>query len=738
MTNETPEQVRKLFVAMGFRVFPLIKGAKVPAINHWNTAGEEEIAKAFDATPDCNMAVKCGKTSGGLVILDFEAEADFRAFFNNERVLESTLVVKTPHGGIHVYLTSDDEVRRKIRVSEDHPLDILGEGGYAVAPGSTIDHTKCGKCGLQGTGTYEIISSVVTAKKVVALSDTIQKRCKGLGWRVKESKRFDAETVARGVGQGERDESAFNYARHLMFTAKLDPDTTWVELQRWNHLNRPPLDAAQLRKCFLSAQKYPYPAAQQEQGQTETDTTKKTDRQALAWETAKRLLAEDRYATLNGTEEIRVYRDGFYQAGGELWIKKRVQEEVDPLELNNHLVEEVIGHIKRSTYVDHEVFYAPGPHIVVVNGTLNVETGELKPHTPEHYSLSKLPVKFDPSLDCPAFKKFLSEVLYPEDIPVIQEWFGYCLWRGYPAQAAMLLVGGGSNGKSTLISVLKALLGIENISSVSLQELENNRFAKADLFGRFANLYADLPNSALKSVGTFKMITGGDPVRGENKFQRSFEFVNFAKLMFSCNVVPEVYEDTAAFFRRWIIIQFPNTFDGAKADRDLLVKLTAPMELSGIMNWALEGLSRLRANGWQFSHSKSTEEVKQDYIRRSSPMRAFLMDCTVLQPDGVIPKKNLFNAFVKYCAKMKLPTVTSDTFFKNLPQYFAGNPPPDSKEEVDGKRVLCYRGIAVRPEAEWGQPTREEPEAPSPPPRAPQERQGTLDLSSVSEVSAVF
>jgi phage/plasmid-associated DNA primase len=186
---------------------------------------------------------------------------------------------------------------------------------------------------------------------------------------------------------------------------------------------------------------------------------------------------------------------------------------------------------------------------------------------------------------------------------------------------------------------------------------------------------------------------------------QSFIFVNHAKLTFSCNEVPEVYEDTVAFFRRWIIIQFPNTFDGAKADKDLLKKLTTPDELSGILNFALEGLTRLRSNGWTFSNSRSTEEVRQDYIRRSSPIKAFQMDCLVRKADGVISKKALYQAFLDYCKKMKLAAVTSTTFFKNLPMYFAGNPLQESREDVEGKgRVYCLRGLVVRQQENWGKP----------------------------------
>jgi putative DNA primase/helicase len=429
-----------------------------------------------------------------------------------------------------------------------------------------------------------------------------------------------------------------------------------------------------------------------------------------AHELAEIIMEERTFATLNGSEEILFYDEGVYCEGGELQVKALVQESAPASDLGNYLVAEVIGNVKRSTYVSPDKFQEPTSILVLENCLLNADTMKTSPHTSDHFSLSKLPVTYNSAADCSAFKKFLSEVLYPEDIPMVQEWLGYCLHRGYPAQVAILFVGEGNNGKSTLISIVKSLLGRDNISAVSLQELEINRFAKADLFGKLANLYADLPDSVLKSVGVFKMLTGGDPIRGENKFQNSFTFVNGAKLTFSCNVVPEVYEDTTAFFRRWIIIQFPHTFNGDRADKDLLKKLTTPEELSGILNWSLEGLTRLRGNGWTFSNSKSTKDVRLDYIRRSSPIKAFLMDCTLLKSDGVIAKKVLFEAFVDYCQKMKLATVTSDTFFKNLPLYFAGHPLQESREAVHGlgKAVRCFRGIKLRPVEDWGEPVLDE------------------------------
>src|SRR5208283_2759033 len=93
----------------------------------------------------------------------------------------------------------------------------------------------------------------------------------------------------------------------------------------------------------------------------------------------------------------------------------------------------------------------------------------------------------------------------------------------------------------------------------------------------------------------FKMLTGGDSIGTEKKFKDEYSFVNYAKLIFSANKPPKVTdEDSYAFWRRWILIEFPNQFGDDKKDPEILNKLTAEAELSGLLNWALEGLARLR------------------------------------------------------------------------------------------------------------------------------------------------
>lgn len=436
-------------------------------------------------------------------------------------------------------------------------------------------------------------------------------------------------------------------------------------------------------------------------------------------------------ATLKDTGEVLIYRDGVYVKGGETVLAGTIERSAHELALDEIVkigfIREITEHVKRRTYRDRKEFDAD-PHLInLKNGLLNLESLTFKEHTPDYLSVNQLPVGYDPNAQCPKIMKFLSEVTFPEDLVALQQVTGYTLWKGYPAHIAVMLVGDGSNGKSTFINLVKALLGIDNIASRSLQDLVMNRFATADLYGKSANLYADLSDQALKFTGTFKMLTGNDPLTAEQKFRNAFTFVNYAKLIFSANKVPEVYEDSVAFFRRWVLFTFPNTFTGKRDNRNLLKELTTPEELSGFLNWALEGLQQLKQNNWRFTNSKSVAQVREEYIRKSSPIQAFLMDCMDQNADGKEPKANVYAAFCDYCRTNKLPVVTSDTFWKRLPEFMKFEV---SYETVEGKRRHCLKGWKLRPKEDWGkhQDQEESTENPEHPARPEQPVQPVQDL----------
>jgi len=313
--------------------------------------------------------------------------------------------------------------------------------------------------------------------------------------------------------------------------------------------------------------------------------------------------------------------------------------------------------------------------LICENGILDTVKRELSPFTPKLFITSKVPVTYDPKASCPAINKFLLEVLGEKQIRVFQEMVGYTLYRRMIFHKAGLFVGSGANGKSTTLELIKNFLGKNNCSANTIQDICFNRFSLAVMHDKLANICADLPSKKLEHTGKFKQIVGGDTVNAEYKNKMPFPFVNVAKLLFSCNSIPPIAEteDCYAFFRRWIILEFNNMFDGEKADKHQLKKLTTPSELGGFLNFALDGLKRLLENA-DFSINETVEQMRKQYIKRSDSVKAFIEENVIVTNEysDWIEIGQLYKAFVKYCQKEKIATVPQRVFTEDMKEHCVG------------------------------------------------------------------
>lgn len=405
------------------------------------------------------------------------------------------------------------------------------------------------------------------------------------------------------------------------------------------------------------------------------------------------LLTEYHFAALLDTEEILIYQEGYYQPGGGKFIKAECQRRVGVRALlTEHKINEVIGHITRSTYTDRALFNTNKYLINLTNGLLDVRTRKLSPHSPQFISTIRIPVKYDPTADCPAVKKFLHEVHNPADIPIVQEEFGYILIPDNTVQKAILKVGQGGEGKSTELNLERAFVGKDNCSNVSWHKLELNRFALSTLEGKLVNIFADLPSQSLNMTTAFKMLTGGDAIGGERKFKDQYSFTNFARLIFSTNKPPKIYDDDSyAFWRRWVIIEFPNQIAEDKRDKNILEKLTTGTELSGLLNWAIDGLDRLlKQQG--YSYAKSVEETTEYYLRAADPVYAFLIDKCEANSSGCVSKDDLYNAFVEYAKTNSIPILKPNAFGRALSNQVTIRI-RSARPIIEGKRVTAWEGL---------------------------------------------
>ncbi len=403
------------------------------------------------------------------------------------------------------------------------------------------------------------------------------------------------------------------------------------------------------------------------------------------------------FATTEDTREVLVYdpHAGTYRPAAPLvggMVERFVREKA-----TTRFVAEVLGHLERRSYRPRAAFDAQ-PGLVVANGVLDPETGEVGDWDSARLDTVRLPVRFDPEATCPRFTRFLRQVVSREDARVLQEGVGYCLLKAMPFHVAILLVADGDNGKSTFLGVLTAFLGRGNVSGETLQSL-SHRFATSSLVGKLANIAADLPAWPIRDAGIFKSLVGNDLIRAEQKHRDAFTFTNHAKLWFSANRVPRTEDESHAYFRRWRLVPFTRTFGPDEADPHLLAKLTTPEELSGVLNWAVEGLRRLQEQGG-FSDTPGVEAIRDAYVRLSDPVAAFVEDRVLVDPEAEETKDDLYQAYVDYVRGRGLIAFLDSVFAKHLKR--AVSSVRDGRPRRGGMRVKMWHGVRLLPEEEEG------------------------------------
>lgn len=301
----------------------------------------------------------------------------------------------------------------------------------------------------------------------------------------------------------------------------------------------------------------------------------------------------------------------------------------------------------------------------------------------------------DYDLDCETIKNFLKEnseydekkledlgnKICPNAVKIFKDWvgekwillfelIGYALYPKYVFHKACMLVGDGSNGKSTFLRLLKDILNEENITSISLKDICENRFAMSLLYKKLANIYPDLPKFALRDTGAFKILTGEDYVSADRKFKERINFVNYAKMFFSANELPLVNDMTPAFWRRWIVVEFPNKFERIEGFYE---KNFTESEKKGIIVLSILAF-RLVLKRSKFSFEETESDYKFKWLYNSDVVFAFLHD---MESENIIEKdinskeetQRVYELFTKYCEKNEKEVVSKTLFSQRMEQY---------------------------------------------------------------------
>lgn len=320
------------------------------------------------------------------------------------------------------------------------------------------------------------------------------------------------------------------------------------------------------------------------------------------------------------------------------------------------------------------------------NGMVRWSDGVVLPHDPSYRSTVQIPWGYSPSARCPAFDKFLSQVLPDQEtIDFVWEVIGYLLFSGNPMHRMVLLWGPkGRNGKGTLLRVLHTLLGGQNVSSVDLHALATDKFKLAELYGRTANIAGDIDSTRMDKTALLKAVTGGDTLTADRKYGQPFDFTPWAVPVFSVNEMFTVNDSSEAFFARWLVVPFLNNFYD-REDIDLLRKLLVDSEIEGVLAYGVRGLARLMSRG-KFDRPQAVLDAGQDMARTSDGVRRWIDSHCVMDPDAWTPRRYLFASFQYSEDGGKMGRTK---FYGRLPQVVG-------VELSQRGGVRGFRGIALR------------------------------------------
>jgi len=394
------------------------------------------------------------------------------------------------------------------------------------------------------------------------------------------------------------------------------------------------------------------------------------------------ILSDNRFINVKGL--LYRYLNGVYIDDGEQFIEAESQNQLGN-ESRQNRISETVYYIKVDSYTEPErVNPTDKGHLInVENGLYDWIEDKLLPHDPNHFSTIRIPIEYNPKATCPIIDYFLDSTLPGDCVPIEEELFGYALIPYVRFEKAFMFTGSGANGKSTFLNLLEAFIGENNVSKIPLQELDEHRFKRADLFGKLVNLFADLDARDLQSSTYFKTIVSGDSIDAERKHQDPFNFRPFARLAFSANEIPRSPDNSYAYFRRWCIIPFPHCFEGKDADKSLIDKMTEPNELSGLLNRTLKGLRRLFINEG-FTESATIQLSLDDYRKQNDTIAAFINDCCSFDANSEIERGELFTAYQKYCESEGYKEVSRIACYNRIRAYSQVG----EKREMQGKRYF--------------------------------------------------
>lgn len=285
------------------------------------------------------------------------------------------------------------------------------------------------------------------------------------------------------------------------------------------------------------------------------ETEEDDERYCMEEALARKILKQNKI--INTNEDWYIYNGKYYRKLHDMIEIERIIHANYKSNLKEKQRKETIKFIKLKSWVPTNKLNKNWNEIVFKNGVLNISDGKMYPHTPDEYNTIYIDTNYNPNAEySQIIDNFFNQISDRKEDKkaLLYEIVGYCLIRKSIFDKFFIAYGEGSTGKSTYLKLIKNLIGANNASFLSLNDLEHT-FMPAELFNKLINIGDDIAYKGLKETDILKKLVTGEMFAAQQKFkQQPLNFSNFAKLIFTTNKLPEIYDRSTGFYRRFSII----------------------------------------------------------------------------------------------------------------------------------------------------------------------------------------
>ncbi len=311
--------------------------------------------------------------------------------------------------------------------------------------------------------------------------------------------------------------------------------------------------------------------------------------------------------------------------------------------------------LARNRLAKSDTLFDAKPYLLnVTNGTIDLRRGKLQPHSANDLLTKTLPVAYDRDAICPLFEKVVAQALNHDEslISYLRRAAGYTLTGDTTEQCFFFVHGRGSTGKSTIVNLIRQLLGDYGLhtptETILAKQYDNG--IPTDLARLMVCADGHGDRGELEPAdrrGRLKAMTGGEPITARFMRQDLFQFQPEFKLWFVANDPPGVRGTAESFWRRVHVLPFDQVVKGEAVDPDLPEKLQA--EFPGILAWAVRGcLEWLRH---RLRPPKAVRQATGGWQQRADHVRRFMNEAVIVEPENLVGANDLYMAYRTWCER---------------------------------------------------------------------------------------